>query len=68
MRKIKLLTLGMALTVTAFATRNSSATTTCEADCYRQYQQCQIICSKNPCFVPCSYTLNACLNNCGSES
>jgi hypothetical protein len=68
MRKVKMLTLGMALALTALAARSGSATTQCEIDCRTQYNQCKVICSKNPCFVPCEYNLNVCLSNCGSES
>lgn len=68
MSKIKMLTLAMVLACTALATRSGSAITQCEADCRTQFDQCQVICSKNPCFVSCQYLYNICLNNCGSES
>lgn len=68
MRKIKMLALGMALAFAAFASRSGSATTQCEIDCQTQYKQCQVECSKNPCFVPCETLLRLCLNNCGSAS
>jgi hypothetical protein len=68
MRKIKMLALGMALALAAFASRSGSAATQCEIDCRTQYDQCQVECSKNPCFVSCDYLLRLCLNNCGSAS
>jgi hypothetical protein len=69
MRKIKMMGLAMGLAVAAMMqANNSSAGLTCEQQCRADYEQCQIICSKNPCFVPCEYNYNICLNNCGSES
>jgi hypothetical protein len=68
MSKVKMLTLGMALILTALATRSGSAATQCEIDCRIQYDQCKVFCSKNPCFVPCEYNYNTCLSNCGSAS
>jgi hypothetical protein len=68
MRKIKMLTLASALVVGALVSGTTSAETTCEAQCRADYGRCQVICSKNPCFVSCETVLNACLSNCGSAS
>lgn len=67
MRKIKLMALALGLAFSAMYTADGSATTQCEIDCRRQYEQCKVICSKNPCLVSCEFNLNICLNNCGSE-
>ncbi|HEX9943514.1 MAG TPA: hypothetical protein VGG03_15990 [Thermoanaerobaculia bacterium] len=67
MRKIKMMALAMGLGFTAMYASNGSAATQCEIDCRRQYNQCQVICSKNPCLVSCEYNLQICLDNCGSE-
>lgn len=67
MRKIKMMALAMGLAVTAMMQAgNSDAALTCEQQCRADYNQCQVICSKNPCFVPCEYNYNVCLGNCGS--
>jgi hypothetical protein len=69
MRKIKMLALAMGLAFTAMqASNGNAATTTCEEKCRAEYEQCQVICSKNPCLVSCDFGLRICLNNCGSES
>ncbi|MFL6196599.1 MAG: hypothetical protein ACJ75H_20625 [Thermoanaerobaculia bacterium] len=68
MRKIKMLALATALVAGALASRTTAAETTCEANCRADYGRCQVICSKNPCFVSCETVLNACLGNCGSAS
>ena len=68
MRKIKMMALAMGLTITALQAGNSAASTTCEDKCYEEYRECQIFCSKTPCFVPCEIPLRICLDNCGTES
>ena len=68
MRKIKMLALAMGLAFTAMQADQSTASTTCEQKCYDEYRECQIFCSKTPCFAPCEVPLRICLNNCGSES
>ncbi|HKI01861.1 MAG TPA: hypothetical protein VKK31_07780 [Thermoanaerobaculia bacterium] len=69
MRKIKFMALAMGLTVTAMMqARNGAADLTCEERCREEYARCVVFCSKTPCFVPCEYGYNICLNNCGSES
>jgi len=67
MRKIKMLALAMGLAFTALQASNGDAATACEQNCRAEYQQCQVICSKNPCLVSCDYGLRICLDNCGSE-
>jgi hypothetical protein len=44
------------------------ALTRCEIRCRREYEQCKIFCSKNPCLVACETVLELCLSNCGSDS
>lgn len=68
MRKIKMLALTIALVAGALASRTTAAESTCEAACRADYARCQVVCSKNPCFVSCETVLNACLTNCGSAS
>ena len=69
MRKIKMMGLAMALTVTAMMQASTGAADlTCERRCFEQYRQCQVECSKNPCLISCDFLYNRCLNNCGSES
>jgi hypothetical protein len=68
MRKIKMLALAMGLAFIAMQTTNSAASTTCEDRCYKEYRECQVFCSKTPCFVPCEIPLQSCLSNCGIES
>lgn len=41
---------------------------TCEDQCYEEYAQCVIFCSKNPCLVACETVLEICLGNCHSTS
>jgi len=67
MRKIKMLALAMGLAFTALQASNGAAAT-CEENCRAEYEQCQVICSKNPCLVSCDFGLRICLSNCGSES
>lgn len=40
----------------------------CEQQCYQEYEQCVVFCSKNPCFADCETVLDICLSNCGSQS
>jgi hypothetical protein len=68
MRKIKWMALGLGLVFTALHSNGAAAESRCEIECRRQYAQCLIICSKNPCLVSCETVLQICLNNCGSES
>ena len=67
-KKMMMLSFALGLAVTALTASNSSAASQCEIDCHTQYTKCQVICSKNPCFVSCEYNLNRCLTACGSES
>lgn len=68
MRKIKWMALGLGLVLTALQSKAGAAASQCEIECRRQYEQCQVVCSKNPCFVSCETVLQICLSNCGSES
>lgn len=36
----------------------------CEDQCRKEYEECLIFCSKNPCFVACETVLDICLDNC----
>lgn len=67
MRKFKMMALAMGLAFTALQASEGAAATRCEIECYRDYEQCLVICSKNPCLVSCETVLQLCLNNCGSE-
>lgn len=67
MRKIQLLGFAMGLSFMALHPYRAAAAPTCEQQCQMDYQQCQQICSQNPCFVSCDTTLQACLSNCGSN-
>ena len=68
MRKIKMLTLALGLSLVALHAGRSGATTTCEQQCYANDPQCRVICSKNPCLISCDDQLRYCLNGCNSES
>jgi hypothetical protein len=68
MRKIKWMALAMGLAFTALQSSAGTAASYCEIECRRQYEQCLVICSKNPCLVSCETVLRLCLDNCGSES
>ena len=59
MRKVKLLAFAMGLSLTALTASRGAADPTCQ-------QQCQEICSQNPCFVSCDTNLQNCLANCPS--
>ncbi len=68
MRKIKMLALAMGLAVTAMMQPSTGAADlTCEERCRREFEACQIFCSKNPCLVPCEHGYNVCIRECGSE-
>jgi hypothetical protein len=67
-RKIKMLSLALGLSVLALHANRSGATTTCEQQCYAGQQQCQITCSKHPCLISCADQLQFCLNGCGSSA
>jgi hypothetical protein len=64
-KKMTFLALALGMATTALMAGTSSAASQCELDCRAQYNQCQVICSKNPCLVSCEFNLNRCLNNCG---
>ena len=66
-KKMTFLALALGMATSALMVGTSSAASQCELDCRTQYNQCQVICSKNPCLVSCEFNLNRCLNNCGSE-
>ncbi|HTG33920.1 MAG TPA: hypothetical protein VLB76_13405 [Thermoanaerobaculia bacterium] len=68
MRKIKMLTLAMGLSLLALAADRSGAETTCEQQCRINDRQCQIICSKNPCLISCADQLRFCLDGCNISS
>ena len=67
--KIRMTALTLGLGITAMMQAgNSAADPTCEQQCRIEYEQCQVFCSKNPCFAACETTYSICLDNCGSES
>ena len=66
MRKIKLLTFAMGLSLMALGASRGTADPSCQTQCQQNYAQCQQICNQNPCFVSCDTTLQSCLNNCPS--
>jgi len=68
MRKIKMLTLAMGLSLLALAADRSGAATTCEQQCYAGQAQCQSICNKNPCLISCEDQLRFCLQGCGGST
>ena len=68
MRKIKMLTLALGLSMVALHADRSGATTTCEQQCYAGQSQCQITCRKNPCLISCEDQLRFCLQGCNSSS
>jgi len=39
----------------------------CERQCQREYEQCVVFCSKNPCFVDCETVRDICLSNCSQS-
>ena len=68
MRNFKLLALGLGLSFLALHADRGTAATTCEQQCWANYQQCQVVCSKNPCLISCEDQVQYCLNSCDSES
>ncbi len=66
MRKIKLLTLAMGLSLMALSASRGSADPSCQTQCQTDYAQCQQICNQNPCFVSCDTNLQNCLAACPS--
>lgn len=67
MKNFKLLVFGLGLSFLALHADRSTAAPSCEQQCQMDYQQCQQICSKNPCFVSCDTNLQNCLSSCGSN-
>jgi len=68
MRKIKLLTLAMGLSILALQADRSAADPTCEQQCQINNKDCQKICSENPCLISCDQQLQYCLDGCQSQS
>lgn len=67
--KIRIMALALGLGITAMMQAdNSAAAPSCEQQCRIEYEQCQVFCSKNPCFAACETTYSICLDNCGTES
>lgn len=66
MRKVKLMALALGLCFLALQAGDSAAETPCERECRAGYQQCLIICSKNPCLISCEDQLSYCLAGCES--
>jgi hypothetical protein len=64
MKKIKMLTLAMGLSLLALQADRGVADTTCEAQCRANNVQCQITCSQNPCLISCDQQLQYCLDSC----
>jgi hypothetical protein len=64
MKRIKMLALAMGLSVMALSANRSAADPPCRVQCQQNYDQCQAICSQNPCFVSCDTTLQSCLSSC----
>jgi hypothetical protein len=64
MRKIKMLALAMGLAFVASQGNQAAALGQCEAQCYKNDRQCQIICSQNPCLISCEDQLRYCLAGC----
>jgi hypothetical protein len=67
MRNLKLLVFGLGLSFLALQADRSAAAPSCEQQCQMDYQQCQQICSQNPCFVSCDTNLQNCLSSCGTN-
>ena len=67
MKKIKLLTLAMGLSVLALQANRGAADTTCEAQCRANNLQCQVTCSQNPCLISCDQALQYCLDSCQAQ-
>jgi hypothetical protein len=68
MKKVKLLgvVLGLVLCAAAFADAPPIIpSNSCQAQCLAEFRQCQALCSRVLCLVPCETLLDACLlTNC----
>jgi hypothetical protein len=64
--RTKLLGLAMGLSLLALHTGRATAASACQAQCQANYDQCQMVCSQNPCFVSCDTELQACLSGCSN--
>jgi len=64
MNKIKLLALAMGLSLMALTAGRGAAEPTCQEQCQISYEQCQEVCSQNPCFFSCDARLDYCLSQC----
>jgi hypothetical protein len=65
-RGVLAVVLGIAFTVGLVAVATPVVASSCETQCYQDYQQCVPYCSKHPCFASCETVLEICLSNCGS--
>ena len=57
--------LGVVVAIGSLAIVTPVVASTCETQCYQDYQRCVPYCSKNPCFASCETVLEICLSNCG---
>jgi hypothetical protein len=64
MNKIKLLAFAMGLSLMALNAGRVAAEPTCQEQCQINYEQCQQVCSDNPCFISCDSQLQYCLSSC----
>lgn len=65
MAKIKMLGLALGLAFVAAQSNTSAVALTCQEKCRIQYEECQVICSKNPCLISCELQARLCLQGCG---
>jgi hypothetical protein len=65
--RIKLLGFAMGLSLMALHADRGAAASNCQGQCQANYNQCQMVCSQNPCLVSCDTQLQDCLSGCSSN-
>jgi hypothetical protein len=65
-RGVLAVVLGAVFAVGLVAVTTPVVASSCETQCYQDYQRCVPYCSKHPCFASCETVLEICLSNCGS--
>ena len=66
MKRITTLAFAMGLSLMAAQVKTSAADPPCQVQCQQNYDQCQTICSQNPCIISCDTALQSCLSSCPS--
>jgi len=64
MKNAKRIAFALGLTLMALVANRGGAATTCEKQCNDNYEQCQQVCSENPCLISCDSQLQYCLSGC----